>query len=310
MTQNDQNPLQQYYQYDGNAPNYQTNNFASVENTPQNVNPQNFDYNKNAYANPVSMGHPNLYSEGIQQQHNSMPQYVQNENYFNEYSNINQTNNSSQIRNDFQTFPSSKQEPKNSPSKIINDSKALNEPSNQIDYLQVPNFPDQENSYVQSKTNNQIIGYTTGPECDIIQSPKIFQDFVGIDKGFSTHKFCRLSFPNWAKNLISKQSFSSSDLPLIFSITPFAELSKRENKVPVIDRKKSGPMRCSRCFAYVCPGSKINTLEGSLKCALCNENSIVPSEISIASNSSNELGLGVELSHGTYDMEVGESFLP
>lgn len=69
-----------------------------------------------------------------------------------------------------------------------------------------------------------------------------------------------------------------ASIPLAVVCQPFATLTADEDPVPVVDLGESGPMRCTRCKAYVCPFFTWLRRGREAGCCFCGHRIEVPEE--------------------------------
>jgi len=55
-------------------------------------------------------------------------------------------------------------------------------------------------------------------------------------------------------------------------IQPLADVGQDEEEVPVVDMGPAGPVRCSRCRAYMCPFFKFTHDGARMICPICKHN--------------------------------------
>jgi len=96
-----------------------------------------------------------------------------------------------------------------------------------------------------------------------------------VDRGSSSCEFMRCSlnqvpaYPSGA---------NTAKVPMVVVCQPFAELTKFEEPIPVIDFGESGPLRCTRCKAYVNPHFAWMNSGRTGLCNFCGQQMEVPSE--------------------------------
>uniref|UniRef100_A0A4W3GYC4 SEC24 homolog D, COPII coat complex component n=1 Tax=Callorhinchus milii TaxID=7868 RepID=A0A4W3GYC4_CALMI len=97
--------------------------------------------------------------------------------------------------------------------------------------------------------------------------PLVTTDCVIQDQGNASPRFVRCTtycFPSTAD--MAKQS----QVPLAAVIKPFATLPANEAPIYIVNHGETGPLRCNRCKAYVCPYMQF--IEGGRRyqCGFCN----------------------------------------
>ncbi|XP_059211053.1 protein transport protein Sec24D isoform X2 [Centropristis striata] len=115
----------------------------------------------------------------------------------------------------------------------------------------------------QAKQGGQV--YSTNLRGQV--PPLVTTDFTVQDQGNASPRFIRCttySLPCTAD--LAKQC----QVPLAAIIKPFASLPKNENPLYVVNHGETGPIRCNRCKAYMCPYMQF--IEGGRRyqCAFCN----------------------------------------
>ncbi|CAN9509537.1 unnamed protein product [Ophioblennius macclurei] len=97
--------------------------------------------------------------------------------------------------------------------------------------------------------------------------PLVTTDFTAQDQGNASPRFVRCttySLPCTAD--LAKQC----QVPLAAIIKPFASLPKDETPLYVVDHGETGPVRCNRCKAYMCPYMQFIDGGRRFQCGFCN----------------------------------------
>ncbi|XP_068163753.1 protein transport protein Sec24D [Antennarius striatus] len=97
--------------------------------------------------------------------------------------------------------------------------------------------------------------------------PLVTTNFTVQDQGNASPRFMRCttySLPCTAD--LAKQC----QVPLATIIKPFASLPKNENPLFVVDHGETGPIRCNRCKAYMCPYMQFIDGGRRFQCSFCN----------------------------------------
>jgi protein transport protein SEC24 len=93
-------------------------------------------------------------------------------------------------------------------------------------------------------------------------------NYVAIDEGNASPRFMRLT----CNHIPSTPELSDmSRIAIGAIIQPFANLGREEEPVPVVDFGPAGPLRCSRCKAYVNPFFKFVEGGRTFVCNLCDQ---------------------------------------
>ncbi|XP_034413250.1 protein transport protein Sec24D [Cyclopterus lumpus] len=97
--------------------------------------------------------------------------------------------------------------------------------------------------------------------------PLVTTDFTVQDQGNASPRFMRCttySLPSTAD--LAKQC----QVPLAAIIKPFANLPKNETPLYVVNHGETGPIRCNRCKAYMCPYMQFIDGGRRYQCGFCN----------------------------------------
>ncbi|XP_026153717.1 protein transport protein Sec24D [Mastacembelus armatus] len=97
--------------------------------------------------------------------------------------------------------------------------------------------------------------------------PLVTTDFTVQDQGNASPRFIRCTtytLPCTAD--LAKQC----QVPLASIIKPFASLPKNENPLYVVNHGETGPIRCNRCKAYMCPYMQFIDGGRRYQCGFCN----------------------------------------
>ncbi|XP_061664267.1 protein transport protein Sec24D isoform X2 [Syngnathoides biaculeatus] len=97
--------------------------------------------------------------------------------------------------------------------------------------------------------------------------PLVTTNFTVQDQGHASPRFIRCttySLPCTAD--LAKQC----QVPLACIIKPFARLPKNETPLYLVNHGESGPIRCNRCKAYMCPYMQFLDGGRRYQCAFCN----------------------------------------
>uniref|UniRef100_A0A8C8MN58 SEC24 homolog D, COPII coat complex component n=1 Tax=Oncorhynchus tshawytscha TaxID=74940 RepID=A0A8C8MN58_ONCTS len=115
----------------------------------------------------------------------------------------------------------------------------------------------------QAKRGGQV--YATNLRGQV--PPLVTTDFTVQDQGNASPRFMRCttySFPCTAD--LAKQC----QVPLGAIIKPFATVPKNETPLYVVNHGETGPIRCNRCKAYMCPYMQFIDGGRRYQCGFCN----------------------------------------
>uniref|UniRef100_A0A673WRA7 SEC24 homolog C, COPII coat complex component n=1 Tax=Salmo trutta TaxID=8032 RepID=A0A673WRA7_SALTR len=115
----------------------------------------------------------------------------------------------------------------------------------------------------QAKRGGQV--YTTNLRGQV--PPLVTTDYTVQDQGNASPRFMRCttySFPCTAD--LAKQC----QVPLATIIKPFATVPKNETPMYVVNHGETGPIRCNRCKAYMCPYMQFMDGGRRYQCGFCN----------------------------------------
>ncbi|KAF1848226.1 uncharacterized protein K460DRAFT_393351 [Cucurbitaria berberidis CBS 394.84] len=105
--------------------------------------------------------------------------------------------------------------------------------------------------------------------------PPAVVPFVAYDQGNSSPKFARLTLNNIP---ISAQALAATALPLGMVLQPLASQQEGEQPIPVLDFGETGPLRCTRCRAYINPFMQFKAGGNKVVCNMCTYPIDVPGE--------------------------------
>ncbi|XP_026071727.1 protein transport protein Sec24D-like isoform X2 [Carassius auratus] len=115
----------------------------------------------------------------------------------------------------------------------------------------------------QAKRGGQV--YVTNIRGQV--PPLVTTDFTVQDQGNASPRFMRCttySFPSTAD--LAKQC----KVPLAAIIKPFATLPKNESPLYIVNHGETGPIRCNRCKAYMCPYMQFMDGGRRYQCGFCS----------------------------------------
>lgn len=107
----------------------------------------------------------------------------------------------------------------------------------------------------------------------VTMPPPASSDYVCVDEGCCNPRFIRPTLNHVPAN---KDLYKQCGLPLAAVICPLADLQEDELPIPLVDFGPSGPLRCTRCAAYVNSFTKF--IQGGRKfvCNICQLNNETP----------------------------------
>jgi protein transport protein SEC24 len=169
--------------------------------------------------------------------------------------------------------------------------------------------PDQIPSPVKEREKDQIeyIG-TAFPTSSRTLPPLPTTYFRAIDEGNCLPKFMRSTLYSVP---VAGDLLSTCSVPFGVVIQPLADLSPEEAPIPVVDFGKPGPVRCSRCQAYVNPYFQFVNGGRLFVCNLCSFSNEVPQEYICNLDMSGrrmDTQQRPELMYGSVEFEVGEQY--
>lgn len=105
--------------------------------------------------------------------------------------------------------------------------------------------------------------------------PLVTTKFITQDQGNCNPRFIRSTMYTIPCNPdMLKQTY----LPFVLSISPFARLENGEIPPPIVQLGESGPTRCIRCKAYMCPYMQFIDGGRRFQCSFCRATTEVPAE--------------------------------
>lgn len=109
----------------------------------------------------------------------------------------------------------------------------------------------------------------------VTMPPPASSDYVCLDEGCCNPRFIR---PTLNHVPASKELLKQCGIPFAAVITPLAELKEDELPIPLIDFGPTGPLRCSRCRAYVNCYTKFVQAGRKFVCNICMLQNETPRE--------------------------------
>ncbi|EPB87319.1 hypothetical protein HMPREF1544_05844 [Mucor circinelloides 1006PhL] len=98
-------------------------------------------------------------------------------------------------------------------------------------------------------------------------------NFIGLDQGNCNPRFMRSTVDRIPCN---KELADKSKLPLGLVVQPLAKLRSDEVGIQVVDHGEEGPIRCSRCRAYINPWCVFTHGGSKFECNICTHSNTVP----------------------------------
>lgn len=98
-------------------------------------------------------------------------------------------------------------------------------------------------------------------------------NFIGLDQGSCNPRFMRSTVDRIPCN---KDLADKSKLPLGLIVQPLAKLRSDEVGIQVVDHGEEGPIRCSRCRAYINPWCVFTHGGSKFECNICAHSNSVP----------------------------------
>ncbi|CEP15982.1 hypothetical protein [Parasitella parasitica] len=98
-------------------------------------------------------------------------------------------------------------------------------------------------------------------------------NFIGLDQGNCNPRFMRATVDRIPS---SKDLADKSKLPLGLVVQPLAKLHPEEVGIQVVNHGQEGPIRCSRCRAYVNPWCVFTHGGAKFECNICAHSNPVP----------------------------------
>ncbi|GLE02924.1 hypothetical protein PINS_up011788 [Pythium insidiosum] len=142
----------------------------------------------------------------------------------------------------------------------------------------------------------------------VTMPPPATSDFVCLDEGTCNPRFIR---PTLNHVPTTKDVLKQCGLPLAAVICPLAELKEDELPIPLVDFGPTGPLRCTRCRAYV--NAYTRFIQGGKKfvCNICLLNNETPRDYYCSVDQHGrrrDIQERAELSRGSVDYVVPEAY--
>ncbi|XP_041364667.1 protein transport protein Sec24C-like [Gigantopelta aegis] len=105
--------------------------------------------------------------------------------------------------------------------------------------------------------------------------PLVTTEFIAQDQGICNPRFIRSTMYNVP---CTSDMLKGSHIPFVLTITPFAKLHEQEQPPPLVDLSDMGPVRCTRCKAYMNPFMQFLDGGRRFQCVFCGCATDVPPE--------------------------------
>lgn len=142
--------------------------------------------------------------------------------------------------------------------------------------------------------------------------PLVTTDFVVDDKGNASPRYIRSSMYSVP---VTADLLKQTSMPFCLVVCPMAETVGSELEPPLLDfaaltnSPALGPVRCSRCKAYMCPSMKFIDAGRHFKCAFCKATTEVPMEYTQYINSMQQYGrVPAEMALGAYEIVATKEY--
>lgn len=110
-------------------------------------------------------------------------------------------------------------------------------------------------------------------DCNIPAPPPADSNYVVVDRGHCNPRFVRTTVNVMP---INTDVLDKAQIPLAAVITPLAAVGDGEEGVRAVDFGNAGPLRCSRCKAYINPYCRFIDNGSKFECNICNFENAVP----------------------------------
>ncbi|KAI8073006.1 Sec23/Sec24 trunk domain-containing protein [Gongronella butleri] len=180
--------------------------------------------------------------------------------------------------------------------------RAPQQPRPRIDPDQMP-APVQVREQDQLAFENQFFGTM---ERDRV--PLATTDYIGLDQGNANPRFMRATTD---KIPMTKDLADTSKLPLALVVHPLAKRRSDEVAIQVVDHGEEGPVRCSRCRAYISPWCVFIQGGARFVCSICSHANDVPSWYFSNTDMSGrrvDIEQRPELRYGSVEFEVPKDY--
>lgn len=138
--------------------------------------------------------------------------------------------------------------------------------------------------------------------------PPASSHYIAFDDGCCSPRFCR---PTLNHVPATAELATQCALPLALCLTPLAVLEPEETPVPTVDFGDDGPLRCTRCYAYISCFAAFVSGGRKYVCSICRMVNEVPREYYCAVDEHGrrrDVLQRAELSKGSVDFIVPPSY--
>lgn len=105
--------------------------------------------------------------------------------------------------------------------------------------------------------------------------PPATSDFLVVDEGNCSPRFIR---PTLNHVPSSRDMFNNCKIPMAVVLQPMAALAPGESPIPMVDFGDRGPIRCTRCNAYMNPFMKWVQSGRKFQCNICGMTNDAPND--------------------------------
>lgn len=171
--------------------------------------------------------------------------------------------------------------------------------SSRIDPTQIP----------RPQTSSTVTSFETRANNQATLPPSATSNFIVRDMGNCSPRYMRCTL-----NQIpcSGDLLANSSMPLALMVQPFALPHPLEEPIQVVDFGESGPVRCTKCKAYVNPFMKFIDQGHHFKCNFCGQTNDTPRDYHCnlgPDNRRRDVDSRPELSRGTVEFVATKEFL-
>ncbi|KAL0073653.1 Sec23/Sec24 trunk domain-containing protein [Phycomyces blakesleeanus] len=156
----------------------------------------------------------------------------------------------------------------NSQQQLPPDLRPPQQPRPRVDPNQMPS-PVQVREHDEELFSEKFFGTLERDKVPLATTP-----YIGLDQGNANPRFIRSTVDRVP---YSKDLADTSKLPMGLVIQPLAKPRPDEVAIQTVDHGEEGPIRCSRCRAYINPFSTFIQGGGRYACNICSHSNEVPS---------------------------------